>query len=53
MAPVEVQHFINGEVRTPITLGALVANRPQFVPSSDGKTFDLLSPYSDDTVAKG
>ncbi|KAI0125602.1 aldehyde dehydrogenase domain-containing protein [Xylariales sp. AK1849] len=36
MAPIEVKHFINGE----------------FVSSSDGKTFDLLSPYSGDIVAK-
>ncbi|KAI1866180.1 uncharacterized protein JN550_007869 [Neoarthrinium moseri] len=36
MAPLEVTHFINGE----------------FVPSSDGKTFDLFSPYSGDLVAQ-
>ncbi|KAH8676140.1 aldehyde dehydrogenase domain-containing protein [Xylariales sp. PMI_506] len=35
MAPIEVKHFINGE----------------FVPSSDGNTFDLLSPYSGEHVA--
>ncbi|KAF7514551.1 hypothetical protein G7054_g15212 [Neopestalotiopsis clavispora] len=36
MAPLDVKHFINGE----------------FVDSSDGKTFDLFSPYSGDLVAK-
>ncbi|KAI1335977.1 aldehyde dehydrogenase domain-containing protein [Xylariaceae sp. FL0016] len=36
MAPINVQHFINGE----------------FADSSDGKTFDLSSPYSGEHVAK-
>ncbi|KAI0020984.1 aldehyde dehydrogenase domain-containing protein [Xylariomycetidae sp. FL0641] len=36
MAPIDVKHFINGE----------------FVDSSDGKTFDLCSPYSGDLVGK-
>ncbi|KAH8899850.1 aldehyde dehydrogenase [Thozetella sp. PMI_491] len=36
MAPIEVKNFINGE----------------FVPSSDGVTFDLFSPYSGELVAK-
>ncbi|KAK6216275.1 hypothetical protein LQW54_003666 [Pestalotiopsis sp. IQ-011] len=36
MAPLDVKHFINGE----------------FVDSSDGKTFDLYSPYSGDLIAK-